>query len=219
MATLGALELMSDQTLEYSRWLSALASENSAERSDAAESPPEGASADEVVAGLIPLLQDSCDVVRLCAAETLGRFPGPRTAAALRDFVAREDDPLTKAYGLSSLGLVGTSQDLTILLSDTSEDRPAQIRIHALVGLYELVRRGVKHGLIAMLSHESPDVRGASAEALATVLENRDDSDAIQSLERRAGREPLESLRDDITAALRRLQSIKEDPSRDLDQG
>lgn len=203
---------MVDQRSELARWLAALSSDNSAERSDAAESPPEEAPADEIVAGLTPLLQDSCDVVRLCAAETLGRYPGPQTVVALRDFVARETDPLAKAHGLSSLGLTGTSQDLSTLLSQTAEDRPAHVRIHALAGLHELVRRGVKHGLMALLGHQAPEVRVAAAEALATVLEARDDSDALQSLEQSAKREVIEARRADIAAALLRLRDSEEDP-------
>jgi HEAT repeat protein len=203
---------MVDQRSELARWLAALSSDNSAERSDAAESPPDQAPADKIVAGLTPLLQDLCDVVRLCAAETLGRYPGPQTVAALRDFVARETDPLAKAHGLSSLGLTGTSQDLSTLLSQTAEDRPAHVRIHALAGLYELVRRGVRHGLMALLEHEAPEVRVAAAEALATVLEARDDSDALQNLEQSAKREVMKARRDDIAAALLRLRGSEEDP-------
>ena len=195
------------------RWLAALSSENSAERSDAAESPPEAALDDEIVAGLTPLLRDPSDVVRLCAAETLGRFPGPQTAAALRAFIASEADPLARAYGLSSLGGAGTSQDLSILLRETAEDRPAQIRIHALAGLHELVRRGVKHGLMALLEHEAPEIRVAAATTLATVLSARDDSDALQSLERCAESETVEALRDDIVEALQQLR----DPEENLD--
>ena len=203
---------MDGQRSELTRWLAALSSENSAERSDAAESPPDGAIDDEVVAGLTPLLHDPVDVVRLCAAETLGRFPGPLAVAALRAFVAREADPLARAYGLSSLGLIGTSPEFPVLLAETAEDRPAQIRIHALVGLHELVRRGVKHGLMALLEHEATEVRVAAATALAMVLEDRDDPDTLQALEQCAERETFEARRDDITAALRRLQGIGEEP-------
>jgi HEAT repeat protein len=203
---------MVDPRSELTRWLAALSSDSSAERSDAAEAPPDEAPADEVIAGLVPLLQDSCDVVRLCAAETLGRYPGPQTVVALRDFVAREADPLAKAHGLSSLGLTGTSQDLSTLLAQTAQDRPAHVRIHALAGLYELVRRGVKHGMMALLGHDAPEVRVAAAEALATVLEARDDSDAVQSLEHSAEREVLKARRDDIAAALMRLRGSEDDP-------
>lgn len=203
---------MSELDPEVRGWLAALSSESSAERSDAAEAPPDAASSDEVVAALVPLLQDPIDVVRLCAAETLGRYPGSQTVAALRAFVASETDPLAKAHGLSSLGLVGTSQDLTVLLSQTAEDRPAQIRIHALAGVYELVRRGVKHSLMALLGNEAVDVRVSAAEALATVLEPRDDRDAVQSLEECAEREVWEARREDITAAIGRVTGVDDEP-------
>jgi HEAT repeat protein len=197
---------------ELRRWLAALSSELSTVRSDAAESPPEGALDDEIVTGLLPLLHDPSDVVRLCAAETLGRYPGPQTVAALRAFVAREADPLARAHGLSSLGLTGTSQDLALLLPETAEDRPAHLRIHALAGLHELVRRGVKHGLMSLLEHQAPEVKVSAAEALATVLEGRDDTDAVQALEQCADRETIEARREDILEALRRLQGLDGDP-------
>ena len=121
---------MDDQRSELRRWLAALSSENSAERNDAAESPPEGALDDEIVAGLMSLLHDPSDVVRLCAAETLGRYPGPQAAAT----------------------------------------------------------------------------------TLATVLEVRDDDAAVQAIEQCAERETIDALRDDLTAARRRLQGIEGDP-------
>lgn len=204
---------MPDPRVALERWLAALSSENCNERSDAAELPPDDATDDEIVAALLPLLDDPVEVVRLCAAETLGHFPAPRSVAALRAFIAREADPLAKAHGLSSLGLIGTSQDLAVLLPETSEDRPAHVRIHALVGLHELVRRGVKHGLVALLEHEAAEVRVAAAEGLATVLERREDGDAAQALARCAAREPSEARRDDIIAALRRVQGSDEDPA------
>jgi HEAT repeat protein len=210
----GAVELMDEQRAELRRWLAALSSDLSTERSDAAESPPEGALDDEIVTALVPLLRDSCDVVRLCAAETLGRYPGLQTVAALRAFVARETDPLARAHGLSSLGLTGTSQDVPTLLSETAEDRLPHIRIHALAGLYELVRRGVKIGLMSLLEHQTPEVRGAAAEALVTVLEDRDDDDAVQALEQCADRETIEARRDDLLEALRRLQGRDEEPDK-----
>jgi HEAT repeat protein len=206
---------MDNERSELRRWLAALSSELSTERSDAAESPPEGAPDDEIVSALLPLLHDPCDVVRLCAAETLGRYPGPQTVSALRAFVARETDPLARAHGVSSLGLTGTSQDVPTLLSETAEDRLPHIRIHALVGLYELVRRGVKIGLVSLLEHQTPEVRGAAAEALATVLEARDDGDAVQALEQCVDRETIEARRDGLIEALRRLQSLHGEPEPD----
>ncbi len=197
---------------ELSGWLAALSSELSTERSDAAESPPDGAPDDQIVRALLPLLHDPSDVVRLCAAETLGRYPGPQTVAALRDFIAREPDPLARAHGLSSLGLTGTSQDLPTLLSEAAEDRLPHIRIHALVGLHELVRRGVEMSLLSLLDHQTPEVRGAAAEALATVLEGRDDADAVQALERCADREAIAPLREALLGALRRVQGLEGDP-------
>lgn len=203
---------MDDERSELRRWLAALSSELFMERSAAAESPPDGVSDDEIVAALTPLLHDLDDLVRLCAAETLGSYPGPQSVAALRAFVAREVDPLARAYGLSSLGLIGTSQDLSILLPETAEERPPLIRIHALVGLHELVRRGVKHGLKTLLEHETTEIRVAAATALALVLEEHDDSDAMEALEQCAEREPYAARRDDILEALQRLQGAEEDP-------
>jgi HEAT repeat protein len=204
---------MDDERSELRRWLAALSSENCLDRSEAAESPPDGALDDEVVAALTPLLHDSDELVRLCAAETLRWYPGPQTVAALRTFVVREADPLARAYGLSSLGWTGTSQDLSILLPETAEDRAPQIRIHALAGLHELVRRGVKHSLIALLEHDVPEVRVAAATTLATVLEERDDGDALQALEQCAERETFNGPREDILEALQRLQGSDDEPA------
>ena len=187
-------------------WLEALGSDDDDERIAAAEAPPEDAPEAEIVAALIPLLGDANPLVRLCAAETLGQFPGTSTAVALREYVSREPDPLGRAYGLSSLGLAGEPADLALLAAESASDRPAEVRIHALVGAYELARRAATAGLASLLRHEAPETRSSAAEALVSVLGVHDDEEAaLAALEERARDEPIPAQREELADLLREL--------------
>jgi HEAT repeat protein len=67
-----------------------------------------------------------------------------------------------------------------------------------MAGLHELVRRLVKRGLAAYLPHERPEVRHTAADALARVVGERDDDDALAALRRQLAREPMAGTRSDM---------------------
>ncbi|WP_428261100.1 HEAT repeat domain-containing protein [Haliangium sp.] len=199
------------QKLSFQTWLSALRSEVGLERCEAAESPPEGAAPHEVVAALIPLLDDANELVRMSAAETLGLYPAPETRDALRDYVGREPSALARAHGLSSLGMIGERGDLTILLEALESPPEPAIAVHALVGAYELMRRLAKQRLATLLAHEGPETRTLAAEALVSLVTPRDDEDTLRALREALERETVPGTRDDIRAA---IASVWSEPAR-----
>lgn len=191
----------------FEAWLSALRSDDGLERSEAAESPPEGAEPQVVVDTLIPLLDDENDLVRMSAAESLGLYPSPETRNALRDYVGREHSPLARANGLSSLGMVGEMGDLALLLGALDGHPEPPIAVHALVGAYELMRRMAKQGLETFLAHERPEVRTLATEALVSVVAPRDDEDTLRALKEALGRESISGTRDDMRDAIASIWS------------
>lgn len=186
------------------RWFSLVNSEVVTDRAEAAECPPIDASADEVTAELARLLSDPDETVRLCAAETLGRFSSPETRTALRAFIASEKDHLTKAYGLSSLGMVGLVEDLPLLIDYANADSP-QIRIHACVAMFRLVQRVAAAQLSALL--ETDDVRGAALGALVELLSPPDG--IIRLLETIQSTENRQDIADDAAAIVARVRCLK----------
>ena len=161
---------MQDDARAWKLWIERLAHSEATERFEAIENPPGGVAPEKIVDALIPMLQDDNSLVRLGAAEALGSYPMKQTAVALRRFVDSEEDETAHAYGLSSLGLVGTKSDIGLLLH--SVDRPTRsVRaIHALEGLHALVTRLVIDQLIEALTSDRHEVRTSAAGALASVV-------------------------------------------------
>ena len=122
--------------LTFKKWKRLITSAESADRSEAADRLPIGArNRDEAARILIGCLNDPCALVRTCAADTLGMLPTADVRAALRASLDREQDELTKAYILSSLGAVGTFDDVGRLVEALATETHPNIRIHAALGL------------------------------------------------------------------------------------
>ena len=103
---------------QMEEWIKKLNNIEDIERIDALENPPSSVPASELIPHLIAKLSDSDSLVRLAAAEVLGEYPSEATKKALRDFCVCETDDLARAYGLSSLGLVGDFEDIEFLLKE-----------------------------------------------------------------------------------------------------
>jgi HEAT repeat protein len=209
--------MSTDRESTFEAWRAALASDEGIDRSDAAEAPPEDADPADIVAALIPLLTDPNDLVRMSAAEALGWYPGTAAADALRAHLAVETDDLVRAYTLSSLALVGTIADLDVLLRALGPEATPHMAIYALVGLHELVRRLVKQGLAAYLPHERPEVRYTAADALAQVVSEHDDDDALAALREQLARETMANIRSDLRTLIAEVwgEAAVDEPEQD----
>ncbi|MBA3404524.1 MAG: hypothetical protein H0X17_00430 [Deltaproteobacteria bacterium] len=196
---------MTTSTKSLLIWLSDLNSEVSTERIDAIEHPPVDIDDDKVVSAVIPLLHDLDDLVRLCAAETLGLYADPNGLEALRIFVSRERDPLARAYGLSSIGLIGETKDIKLLVDGSSRGQHPQVRVHAYRGLFDLVRRYAKEGLLSLVPHD--EVQDVAVLTLSEVLLPRSDDDVLLALDFYAEREVNPVRRDELAALLERLRA------------
>ncbi|MGH6931369.1 MAG: HEAT repeat domain-containing protein, partial [Dongiaceae bacterium] len=126
------------RAISFDDWKSALRSGNPSVRSDAADFVPEGVEPALVIRELKAALEDADDLVRTCAADTLGFLVHEEARVALRDRLADETDVLTRAFILSSLGAIGTTEDLKLIVGYLKPDVPGMVRCHAAYGLMEL---------------------------------------------------------------------------------
>lgn len=154
--------------LTFNEWKALLKSLESADRSYAADNPPED-SRREVVRLLIKCLSDPDELVRTCAADSLGMYPTTTVRKVLRIHIDREQDQLAKAYTVSSLGAVGTLDDIGRLAEVLSTDSDAQIQIHAALGLaFCSLCASVEHLLTCV--KEDNRMRGTAANCLREYL-------------------------------------------------
>jgi len=207
MACVGALELTPEQK-NLVRWLTALHSDDSATRYEALENLPEGHDLD-VVEELIKTLNDADELIRLGAAEGLGRFRSPVSIQALREHILTETEGLVRAYCLSSLGLIGELKDLALLADESRVENSSEIRIHALQGLFELVRRHVTHELLDIISAYE-DARALAVSALADSVLQRQEPEIVVRLEAVLAREKVPAWRQQIEELLYRLKEVLE---------
>ncbi|MGH6930874.1 MAG: HEAT repeat domain-containing protein [Dongiaceae bacterium] len=126
------------RAISFDDWKSSLRSEDPTVRSDAADFVPEGVEPALVIRELKVALEDADDLVRTCAADTLGFLVHEDARVALRDRLAVETDVLTRAFILSSLGEIGTTEDLKLIVGYLKSDVPNMVRCHAAYGLMEL---------------------------------------------------------------------------------
>lgn len=127
-----------EQDIDFDTWKSLLRSADDAVRCGAADIVPKGADPLQVIHELKTALGDPDAFVRTCAADTLGYFEYEEASEALRARLVVETDVLTQAYLLSSLGVIGTVEDLKLIAGFLKNDTPSMIRAHAAYGLLEL---------------------------------------------------------------------------------
>ena len=121
--------------LSFTEWKRLITSSESDDRSHAADQMPKGGPQKEIVRLLVECLNDEDALVRTCAADTLGMYPTEEARVALRAAIDREEDELAKAYALSSLGAVGTLQDIGRLVEALRTETDPRVRIDAALGL------------------------------------------------------------------------------------
>lgn len=194
--------------LDYASWLEKLKSGSSLERIEALESPPDLSPA-TIVPPVIEALSDPDEMVRLSAAETLGFYPAPPTAPALRAFIDKEEgDSLALAYAFSSLGLVAdTDDDVQYLLAARERTTNPTAHIHLMMGIYYAGRRMARETLIPFLQHEQSEVRSLASEALVSLLSTPDDVPEIaNAIEQQIDEETAPETREALENALRIME-------------
>jgi hypothetical protein len=125
--------------VNFEDWKLLIRSQVSSDRSNAADELPEDGDDEEVVALLTKALFDEDELVRTCAAASLGDCNMESARQALREAVSKESDDLALGYVLGSLGMIGGIEDFEVLLSKlTAETSTRRIRIDSAEGIVHL---------------------------------------------------------------------------------
>jgi HEAT repeat protein len=136
--------------MNFVQWKKLLASEDSSDRSHAADILPDDGEDEDVAKLLVEALGDSDELVRTCAADSLGNIFLDTARRGLRARIAVETLDLPKAYMLCSLGLIGDDEDLEILVREYLGKTTAQrVKRDAAEGLLHLVNTNLVLDMIA----------------------------------------------------------------------
>ena len=157
--------------MDLNTWKSLITSGEPSDRSAAADVIPDGGTAEELVPYLAICLKDPDSLVRTCAAETIGCFPGDAARVALLEALASESDPLTRAYLLSSLGGIGGLEDVRVILDELGGESHPIIRLHGATGLLSCVQRHWYATMKSALMAADDAAKGTSASDLLNYVE------------------------------------------------
>ena len=144
------------------QWVRRLESQEEDERWEAAENPP-AICGPAVVPYLIRALADKVSLVRVCAAESLQWYRVAEARQAIIRQLARETDPLARAYCLSTLGSLAERCDIPRLFPYTSSGKTPIVRLHAAVGLCWAAYRQAREVVYSVLETGAARDRGAAA--------------------------------------------------------
>jgi HEAT repeat protein len=145
---------------------------------------------------------DHDDLVRIQAAEEIGRSGARRAAPSLRRAL-NDSSALVRSYVAAALGGIGSASDRTRLEKHLSRETSDSARLGFYEALWLLGDKTVFNDALQLLT--SPDYRARSATARAlfvTFLSLRTRPRIIAALRRRFAIEPTKSVRSTIRSIL-----------------
>ena len=151
---------------------------------------------------LIGMLEDNDDLVRVAAAETLGRI-GDREALPDLWKAINDSSSLVRSYVAQAIGMLGDAADAEKLVKRLKHERDT----HSKMGIYEaLYRLGDDRyllKLIALLKSRDYRIRCAVANALPTLLDDRSLAQFILSILRGVmSKEPTIAAKSSMSSAI-----------------
>lgn len=174
--------------MQFEKWKQLITSNDVLERVEAADNLPEEVSVEMTTPYLLKTLYDKEVVVRICSAGSLRYVNDQKVQQALREFIQHETDSLALAYGFSSLGSIGTIEDIMFLMKTLQNKTKAQIiKTHILFGLLLGTQKLFYDQLIFLLKSNLDDMdnfKAIVAQVTATkeiLLEQNDNFQNIGS--------------------------------------
>ena len=156
--------------IDFDEWKRLLKSAASHDRAHAADIIPKGPR-DEIVRMLIECLRDADALVRACAADSLGSLPTNEAVVALRNAAESEKDQLAKSYVYSSLGVIGSGQDVVRLATALDTEDSPQILVGAALGLLLCSQRiGIENLIKFVEAHDN--LQSSAINALQDYFDN-----------------------------------------------
>jgi HEAT repeat protein len=167
---------------------------------------------------LASALNDTDELVRLQAAESIRRGADARTVSALR---AALDDPspLVRSYVAAALGRAGIRSDRTVLRACVRRESSDAPRLGLFEGLWLLGDRRVFVPATQLLNSGDYRVRCATARALATTFRSpRTERRIVMALRSRLHRERTNAVRQALSESLDALGQNDRADSRSRDR-
>jgi hypothetical protein len=198
--------------MNFDKWKGLLRSNNSSDRSHAADELPVDGNDVDIETLLINTLQDEDAFVRTCAVDSLSCFDTSKAREAVRNLLSTEGDLLAKSFAVSTLGAIGDFADLGLLtqiFEDSRSDK--RVRVHCSSAIIELTHRTHLPHLLnctvdASILMERPTI-GCAANLLA------DSAEIIQKGLHKVAEwsqlHPSKYAEPDIQDALQRLEALK----------
>jgi hypothetical protein len=125
--------------MKFEDWKNLMLSSDVSDRTDAADELPDDGDDEDVVALLNHALQDDDELVRTCAAGSLGNCCTKSARHALRAAIPSESDEIALGYMLGSLGMIGEEEDFeTLVRRFTDQSLPRRVRINSAEGIAHL---------------------------------------------------------------------------------
>jgi HEAT repeat protein len=152
---------------------------------------------------LIAALRDSDELVRLQAAESIGKSTNQRSLAALRGALT-DDSELVRSYVAAAIGRVGTRADRVLLRKQVTRERSDAARLGLFEGLWQLGDRTALESAIELLDSDDYRVRCATARALGVTFGSPETRNKVRAaLRERLKRERAAVVRDALRGSLR----------------
>ncbi len=152
--------------MKFEEWKNLILSSDRSDRTDAADELPDDGDDEEVVVLLNQALQDDDELVRTCAAGSLGNCHTESARRALRAAIPGELDEIALGYMLGSLGMIGGPEDFESLVAKfTDQSSSRRVRLDSAEGIAHLALNAVLPFITSEYenSHDEQDVVGLPA--------------------------------------------------------
>lgn len=190
-----------DETMPFLEWRELIQSSNVDDRSIAANMLPEGGDDEEVVALLAAALGDADELVRTCAADSLGNCYLESAREALRKAAATEKSELALSYILVSLAIIGELHDIQLMLPYLHDSSTShRLKVNAAEAVQRIVLDKVGYPMLrGALGVYDPKYGWSSNPLIRTVDSYREfvaavKSEALAKLEHAKHRKDLEEI-------------------------
>jgi HEAT repeat protein len=156
---------------------------------------------------VISCLRDKDELVRVTAAENLGKMANAKALHHL-ELSLNDSSELVRSYAAASIGSIGQSNSIKILEEYLSNEVDNRSKIGFYTGLYNLGEKKYLTKLIGLINCADYKVRCAVANTLSNLdMSSLEISEAINALKQALNKEPTVATKSSIENSLIHLSS------------
>lgn len=160
----------------------------------------------DVTERLISLLSSRREIVRICAAQSLGSIGDPRAVLALTESAGNDKSSLVRSYASEALALTAGARAHSTLNNLFERERSPRARLAIAGALYEIGDSGYLRNILKALKSRRYTTRCAAANFLGVEVRTADISFVVQHLLDAQRRETTVAAGEAIQRAIDRLQ-------------